>query len=127
MRNEMTLKEAREFRQKAIDAVPHVFKDIPMVNSPEDCIDSRIPERKNGLMLIGTYKNSNSGGQYEITGAYHNGEAVTDKEMLVPTAKLLSELYEFVFRDPDKLYIQEEEKKEGRKTKSHRAYRQRNI
>ena len=111
MRNEMTLKEAREFRQKAIDAVAHVFKDIPMVNSAEDCVDSRIPERKNGLMLIGTYKNATSGGQYEITGAYQDGDVVTDKEMLVPTAKLLSELYEFVFRDPDKRCIQAEEKK----------------
>ena len=43
-------------------------------------------------MLIGTYKNATSGGQYEITGAYQDGDVVTDKEMLVPTAKLLSDL-----------------------------------
>ena len=96
--------------QFATSQVNNVFKKVPFLNDPVDVIDKKIPERSNGLMLIGDYKKDgrSTGGRYMIRGILHyeRGEAAREhfsRERFFESISscsgvaLLKSLYDFVF------------------------------
>ena len=100
IQNSITLEEALTIRKRAVSFISEVYHDIPYTNSEEDVVDTKIPSRSNGLMLMGTFKSRNSGGQYNIKGGFHykDGEYIEYGQVDLQ-AGLLETIYSFVFQE----------------------------
>ena len=62
----ISLEKARSLREYAIHKLPKCY-DFEMLNAPEDVIDEAIIERKNGLLLAGSFKGEDKGGRYNVS------------------------------------------------------------
>ena len=62
----ITLAIAQKIKSYAERIVMSYYKKFNPINEPSDIIDNRVITRKNGLMLIGTFKKPRSGGQYML-------------------------------------------------------------
>ena len=112
-KNAITLAQSQRMREFAVEQIKlkKVFQDVPFLNPPEDVVDKAIPERSNGLMLIGDYKKNGliTGGRYMIKGVLHfkEGNAIRQHfsrddfvEFLQDGSAvgMLSQMYDFVFK-----------------------------
>ena len=114
--------EALKIRERAVELVPAVFKDIPVVNPKpkknvyEEIVDLKLPARSNGLMLVGSYKGTSKGGQYLMKEMlqYTDGGYKSYTEPRV-CGELLEHLYSFVFAEGEEEEEEEKTKKVCRK------------
>ena len=58
---------AERIRRASRVHVPEILGHLNLQNSADDCFDLRLPNRSNGLMMIGAYKTNREGGQYRVS------------------------------------------------------------
>ena len=104
---------AERCRAFAVTRVRDTFHSIDYSNTEEDVVDSRLPARENGLIMIGDLKGKGKGGRYTVvckgtlcfktrTVKEH---CPTRDEFLSTLEEYLHELYEFVFQEPEKDWV----------------------
>ena len=97
----LTKSESSALRNQVLDTIKMHFK-FNFQNSNEDVIDSRVfPNRTNGLVLVGDYKNVSSGGQYlpRLCISFENGNYEIEKCNL--TKELFNILYKSLLFSSD--------------------------
>ena len=119
-RTRISLSTSRRLRTYCIEHVREFFGCINYTNLDSDCIDSRIPNRQNGLMMLGDFKPQNrhkcnptgvkarNGGRYCVKssgsltkGGFHI-DIIEKNHFLKNILSYFGTMYDFVFEGPDK-------------------------
>ena len=95
---------ASDIKKYAESIVLDFFGHLTPLNPPDDIIDHRVIQRKNGLMLLGTYKNIDTGGRYlmRFMGSVEQNGTISDLEVkedmfYAQLEDLLANTYNFVW------------------------------